>query len=253
MKNPPFIVEYPIQLNDISADAKMRSWKLFDCLQDAAGRHADVLGVGLKQLKESSLSWVLSRIRVRMDEFPEYGDSLRIKTYPSGFDRLFAYRQFELFSVASGKKLGVAGSAWLTLNPENYRPVSPAKYMSGLPQWDYEGDIYFQGDSMAKIPVSTEERGEVISQRVSCTQIDYNRHLNNAFYAMFTEDYLGKVTGKLVRFKEIQINFNSSTAMGEILDCSGNVNKENLSFYVEGIQQSSGKNAFQAQGSFEIM
>ncbi|MBR7108081.1 MAG: hypothetical protein IKC89_06690 [Lentisphaeria bacterium] len=253
MKNPPYIVEYPIQLNDISVDAGIRSWKLFDYLQDAAGRHADILGVGLRQLKESSLSWVLSRIRVRMDEFPEYGDTLRIKTYPSGFDRLFAYRQFELFSVASGKKLGVAGSAWLTLNPENYRPVSPAKYMTGLPEWDYDGEIYFQGDSMGKIPTPDMEPGMVLSQRISCTQIDFNRHLNNAFYAMFTEDYLGCVTGKLVRIKEIQINFNGSTECGDTLDCSGTVDENAHTFYVSGIQQLSGKNAFQALGSYRLI
>ena len=136
MKNPPFTVDYKVQLNDISCDAKMRSWVIFNFLQDAAGRHADELGVGLKQLRQSDLSWVLSRIKVKMDDFPEYGDVLRISTYPSGFDRLFAYRQFVLSSAVSGKRFGVAGSAWLTLNPENFRPVSPAKHFSGLSQWE---------------------------------------------------------------------------------------------------------------------
>ena len=46
MKNPPFVIEYPVQLNDISFDAKMRSWSIFNYLQDAAGRHADLLGLG---------------------------------------------------------------------------------------------------------------------------------------------------------------------------------------------------------------
>ena len=95
MKNPPFILQYPVRLNDIGVDGRMRSWVVFDLLQDAAGRHADQLGLGLKQLRESDLSWVLSRIRVKMQDFPEYGETLKIITYPSGFDRLFAYRQFE--------------------------------------------------------------------------------------------------------------------------------------------------------------
>ena len=34
-----------------------------------------------------------------MQDFPEYGETLKIITYPSGFDRLFAYRQFELRSA----------------------------------------------------------------------------------------------------------------------------------------------------------
>ena len=249
MKNPPFVVEYPVRLNDISVDSKMRSWVVFDYLQDAAGRHADLLGLGLKQLRKSDLSWVLSRIRVKMDDFPEYGDTLRITTYPSGFDRLFAYRQYVLSSAENGKIFGVAGSAWLTLNPENFRPVSPAKHLTGLPQWEYEGDIYFQGETLGKIAVPEQVAEEIVSMRISSAMIDYNRHLNNAFYAMFTEDMLGVKTSNLVRMQEVQINFNASTAFGDALDCSGIVNADGT-FYAQGVQQSSGKNAFQAQGCF---
>ena len=253
MKNPPFVVEYPVQLNDISADAKMRSWVVFDYLQDAAGRHADELGLGLKQLRESDLSWVLSRIRLKMDDFPEYGDVLKITTYPSGFDRLFAYRQFVLTSALTGKFFGVAGSAWLTLNPSNFRPVSPAKHLTGLPQWEFEGDTYFQGESLAKITVPGELDGKCVTERVSTCMIDYNQHLNNAFYAMFTEDWLGIQTNSLVRMHELQLNFNCSTAMGEELLCNGSLNSQTGDFYVEGSQQSSGKNAFQAFGSCRMI
>ena len=136
MDQSSFTICYPVRLNDISIDAKIRSWVLFYYLQDAAGRHADQLGLGLKQLRHSDLSWVLSRIRLRMDDFPEYGDTLKITTYPSGFDRLFAYRQFVLSSAETGRRFGVAGSAWLTLNTADFRPVSPLKHLSGLPQWE---------------------------------------------------------------------------------------------------------------------
>lgn len=247
MKNPPFVIDYPIQLNDISIDAKLRSWVIFNYLQDAAGRHADELGVGLKQLRQSDLSWVLSRIRVKMDEFPEYGDTLRIATYPSGFDRLFAYRQFVLTSAITGKKFGVAGSAWLTLNPENFRPISPAKHFAGLSSWEFEGEIWFQEETLGKLVPPADGDTPVI-QRISRTQIDYNRHLNNAYYAMFAEDWLAEKLGKPVRFTELQINFNQSTAYGEKLICTGTLDG-NGGFQIAGILESSGKNAFSATGN----
>ncbi len=249
MKNPPFVVEYPVRLNDISIDSKMRSWVVFDYLQDAAGRHADLLGVGLKQLRNSDLSWVLSRIRVKMEDFPEYGDILRIATYPSGFDRLFAYRQYVLTSAVTGKFFGAAGSAWLTLNPANFRPVSPAKFLTGLPQWEYEGEVYFQGETLGKLTAVDSELEAITRQRVSSSMIDYNCHLNNAFYAMFTEDMLGVKSGCLVRMNEVQINFNASTALSDTLICNGCMDCDGA-FYAQGIQESSGKNAFQAQGTY---
>lgn len=249
MKNPPFVIEYPVQLNDISFDAKMRSWSIFNYLQDAAGRHADLLGLGLKQLRESDLSWVLSRIRVQMDSFPEYGETLRISTYPSGFDRLFAYRQFLLTSAGTGKVFGRAGSAWLTLNPANYRPVSPAKYLTGLPQWEFEGETFFQGESLSKLSAPEQALENVIDHRISSTFIDYNRHLNNAYYAMFSEDWLAEQSNAIVRMNEIQLNFNHTTGFAETLSCKGCV--DSGKFYVEGTLSHNGKNAFQASGSYE--
>ena len=251
MKNPPFICSYPVQLNHISADGKMRSWSLFDCLQDAAGRHADELGLGLKQLRNSDLSWVLSRIRLKMEQFPEYGQTIKITTYPSGFDRLFAYRQFLLTDEKTGQLFGYAGSAWLTLNPTNFRPVSPAKFLTGAAQWEYDGEIYFQEEKLGKLHAPS-PAGQPIPHRVSSAWIDYNRHLNNAYYAMFTEDWLGAQTGQLVRMTELQINFNSSTGLAQTLNCSGFLENSGR-FYVEGINSGTGKNAFQAAGSCQII
>lgn len=251
MKNEPFVITYPVRLNDISVDAKLRSWVVFDYLQDAAGRHADLLGVGLKQLRKSDLSWVLSRIRIQMDEFPEYGDTIKITTWPSGFDRLFAYRQFEITSAETGRRFGVAGSAWLTLNPENFRPVSPQKYLTGLPQWEYDGEVFFQGETLGKI-TSPENMGENMPHRVSSAMVDYNRHLNNAYYAMFTEDWLGMKVDSPVRMTALQLNFNGSTGFGEELVCSGVIGEDNV-FYVSGTHAATGKNSFQAQGTFETV
>ena len=252
MKNKPFTINYPVKLNDISADGKVRSWVILDYLQDAAGKHADQLGLGLKQLRESDLSWVLSRIRVKMYDFPGYGDTVLVQTYPSGFDRLFAYRQFVMSCAETGRIFGVAGSAWLTLNPQNFRPVSPEKYLTGLPQWEYEGDIYFQGESLGKISKTQQELDTPLEERVSSAFVDYNNHLNNAFYALFTEDWLGVKNQSLVRMTEFQVNFNATTGFGEILSCSGNLSEEG-DFYVAGVHPANGKNAFQAVGHCQVI
>ena len=64
---------------------------------------------------------------------------------------------------------------------------------------------------------------------------------------MFTEDWLGEKLGKPVRFSELQLNFNQSTGYGDKLICSGTLD-DSGNFQIAGIQRSSGKNAFTAQG-----
>ncbi len=246
-----YAAEYPVRLNELAPDAGVRGWTILNYLQDAAGAHADRLGLGLRQLRSHHLIWVLSRIRFRLDEVPSYGDRVRVVTWPSGFDRLFAYRQFRMESAETGRCFGVAGSAWLTLDPDSFRPVSPEKHLQGLPHWIGEEDRYFQGDTLGKLRTPDDFASDlVLEHRVSAAEIDYNRHLNNAYYAMLAEDWLGEKTGALMRMRELQINFNASTPfqgrllIGGTLDGDGN-------FRVEGTRQETGKNAFQACGRCE--
>ena len=252
MENSILIRDYPLQLNEITTDAGIRSYVLFNILQDAAGRHADLLGVGLRQLRQNNLIWVLSRIRFKMEAFPEYGDSIRITTYPSGFDRLFAYRQFRIDSAETGKHFGTAGSAWLTLNPETLRPFPPERLLQGNPLWNPDMPRYFQQDLGKIRPFEDQELQNPLPHRISATEIDYNNHLNNAYYGMLAEDWLGEKTGSLVRVWDIQVNFNFSGLFRDTLICSGTITGDQR-FYVEGSLASNGKNAFQATGSFEII
>ena len=83
--------------------------------------------------------------------------------------------------------------------------------------------------------------------RVSSAMVDYNRHLNNAYYAMFTEDWLGMKLDSPVRMTALQLNFNGSTGFGEELVCSGVIGENNV-FCVSGTHAATGKNSFQAQG-----
>ena len=69
---------------------------------------------------------------------------------------------------------------------------------------------------------------------------------------MFAEDWLAEKLGKPVRFTELQINFNQSTAYGDKLICAGTLD-ENGSFQIAGTQDSSGKNAFTAYGNWVLI
>lgn len=251
MNDTKYAAEYPVRLNELAPDAGVRGWTILNFLQDAAGAHADRLGLGLRQLRDHHLIWVLSRIRFRLDAVPSYGDRVRVVTWPSGYDRLFAYRQFRMESAETGRLFGVAGSAWLTLDPDDFRPVSPEKHLQNLPHWTGESDRYFQGETLGKLRMPEGfEPGTALEHRVSATEIDYNRHLNNAYYAMLAEDWLGEKTGALMRMRELQINFNASTPFQEHLSVVGALNDDGR-FWVEGTRQATGKNAFQAYGRCE--
>jgi medium-chain acyl-[acyl-carrier-protein] hydrolase len=65
-------------------------------MQESAYLHAEHLGVGHTQLAPLQMSWVLSRMRIEISRWPKWGDTVRLRTWPSGRDRLFYYRDFEI-------------------------------------------------------------------------------------------------------------------------------------------------------------
>ena len=117
--------EYPTQLHAIGPDGRLRLGAAFDLMQDIAGAHAEILGVGIHDLRRLGITWVLSRLMIKFDALPPRADSVRLKTWPSGVHRLFAMRQFELTDPATGRRIATASSYWLMLKLTNLRPVSP--------------------------------------------------------------------------------------------------------------------------------
>ena len=66
---------------------------LADLFQEIAWKHADFQGFG-RNLLEQQLMWVLSRLEIKVSQFPCWGDSLRIFTGGRGQAGAFAFREF---------------------------------------------------------------------------------------------------------------------------------------------------------------
>ena len=241
-------VTYEVRLNDIGPDSQVRNHIIFDYLQDSAARHAGILGVGMSSLRDLNIIWVLARMQLHMDRYPKSGETVLVRTYPKGLSRLFAVRHYELFNKETGERYGYASSFWLTLDWKTLRPLNPAQIVKEhLPKnEEKEGFLPDPG----KLPQAT-GCGDSISVTAAQSHIDYNDHMNNAYYVMFTQDYLAHHFQRSVFFHDIKINFNTSVKFGESFQCIGDADPETGAFTVSGILPD-GRNVFTAAGIFEF-
>ena len=145
------IYQKNIEINSshINGDSKFSLSSLLDVLQKAAGEHADRLKFGVSDLNEANDTWVLSRLRVEVDKWPQVGENVLLKTWPKGIDRLFAVRDFELYDK-DGIVLARAASYWLVIDRQTKRPKMMANVFRDL---DYPG-LSAIGQKLEKIPVS---------------------------------------------------------------------------------------------------
>ncbi len=103
---------YTIRSYEVDAGGRLSVPSIFNLLQDAASRHALKLGVAVSQLQANNYTWVLSRIILKMFDYPQWGDTIQIHTWPSGIEGAFALRETD------GKELIRARTAWRSADNE---------------------------------------------------------------------------------------------------------------------------------------
>jgi len=153
-----------------------RLLELLDAMQEAAGRHAAKLGVGVRDLHAKGLTWVLARMHVEISSIPEAGQNVHIATWPSGRHRLFAVREFQLTDEA-GVEILRATSAWALMNMETRRP---ARLDPHLPVFTRHPERMVADDFAPLPPV--EQEGSRATYRAVAADIDINDHVNNTVY-----------------------------------------------------------------------
>lgn len=145
-------------------------------MMETAGRHAEILGVGVRDLHGKGLTWVLARLHVKVNIIPTAGQSVHIATWPSGRHRLFALREFHL-SDQAGTEILRATSAWALMNMETRRP---ARLDPHLPVFTRHPERMVADDFSPLPPV--QQAGSQVSYRAAAADIDLNDHVNNTVY-----------------------------------------------------------------------
>ena len=202
--------EYLISSYEVDASGKMPLPTLGKFMQESAYNHANHLDFGYEQLKRKGLFWVLSRLLITIDKYPCWGDKIRIRTWTTGVEGLFAYRDFKVLDV-KGEPIGGASSAWLILDTAKHRPQRQDMLK--------ERNIFFSTEHAldrrpAKIPPLTEPMVGM-SFPVHYSDLDLYGHVNNAKYMQWIMDSYPE---ELLRQNEIaifEINFLAEAKMND--------------------------------------
>ena len=157
-----------------------------------------------------NISWVLTRLKVKMLRFPKWGETVSILTFPRGGRKIVAYRDFVL-SDAEGRELGYATSEWMLIDLASRKVVA-------IPE------AVFAAANTVREPVFGDEPFvklrwdccEVLSDalvfRARRGDIDLNGHVNNVHYVEWLME--GRPDAACP-CRELDIVFKSETLAGE--------------------------------------
>ena len=166
-----------VRYGEIGENGVVTLSSLANWLQEAAGRNADNLGFGEEELLPYGLTWVLTRLVLRMARLPRAGEELRIHTWPSTLDR-FGHRGYEIYDC-SERLIASGGSAWSVMDIAGRAMAQlPEELIPRYPSAPRPCDAF----GCRVIPRLKPELAEGCPLRVRRDDLDINGHVNNTRY-----------------------------------------------------------------------
>jgi acyl-ACP thioesterase len=206
-------------------------------MQEAASRHAEALGVSIQQLLLENYTWLLSRLKIKIASFPVWQDRITISTWPSGAQRLFALRDFQL-KDKHDQTVAAAVSAWLVLDVEKRRPVRIGPFIEKLRPLEGQHILPDALDKLPGLEFRTHEKKFVVRYR----DLDINQHVNNVSFVEWLVESIPKGVLNTSVLAELEINFMAEAFYEDrILAACHPLDPHNTSFHHSLIRQQDGQ------------
>jgi acyl-ACP thioesterase len=203
---------FTVEAFDCRPDGCIKPNALMQVLQEAAARHAQQLGVGFADLDRQECFWVLVNFRIEMTTTPKWGDSMTIRTWPSGFTRLVASREF-IGQDSDGRELFRAASEWMILDKPGSRPKNLERLGLPLPQAGVKAlttELHRLRPAEVYTPACT--------LSVPFSSLDFNGHVNNTEYVRWALDGLHRKLGRSPAIHSMQVTYTVEVFEGDEIE-----------------------------------
>lgn len=178
---------YRVPFYQSDANRQMTLPALLSVALQISGEHSMALGRSDSWIAEKyNLAWIVTEYAISVSRMPDFLEEIVIETEAVSYNKIFCYRDFEIFSADRNEKLLTIHSTWVMMDIDS-RKVSRQIEEIVAP---------FDVEKVTKI-----ERGHhflssldaPVSQRyrVRFSDIDSNQHVNNSKYYDWAIDVLG--------------------------------------------------------------
>ncbi len=192
---------FQVRSYDVDYASHLTIPSLMHYFQEAAWEHAKANHFGYEFMKEQGVAWVLSKVLIRMKEYPVWKDEVVVKTWPKEMRGFLALRDFEV--RRNDRLLAEATSVWLIVDMDTKRPKK-------LSMVDVEPDEFHPvnaiPEKLNKVPVLPSP--VLLNEfKVRYSDLDVNAHVNNATYIRWVLDTLPFERFASSQVQELEVNY----------------------------------------------
>jgi len=210
-----------LRYSEIDYDKVLKPSALLQFLQDIASENAEELGFGYSYIIKKNLAWFLLKYHIEFENYPKNMSDLTIKTEPRGYNKLFAFRDFEI--SCGNNIIGRASSTWALIDIKKGGMVDVAEALNNNP---YMNQFEKRENDLKYEKIKTPEKIDIEKTfEVRFDDLDVNQHANNVNYIVWAFEPLKFEFRKTKKLKSLDMLFkkeikygNSITSQVEIFD-----------------------------------
>lgn len=177
--------EYEIKYYEQNVCGDLKESSLLNFLQDIATLSAESLGFGPSFVFKNNYAWVVLKYHIELyKEIKNFG-TLTIKTEPRGTSKLYAFRDFELYTK-NNALVGRVVSAWALIDMESRKLLPVQKILDGYMPVYQKQDTDLEYNKII-LPEYADYQKEF---DVRFDDIDVNHHANNCNYIIWALETL---------------------------------------------------------------
>ena len=200
-----------VRYSELDCTMTLKPSSLFHFLQDLASDNAEALGFGYSFIVQKNLAWFLLKYRMEFENYPENIYDLTIKTEPRGYNKLFAFRNFEVRHADS--IIARVSSAWGLIDLSTKSMANVQNILEGNPNIKpfkkEKSDLDYQ-------KIKKLERVDFAKEfSVRYDELDVNQHVNNANYIMYALEPIDFEFRKNHKLKTLDMLFKKELKYGQ--------------------------------------
>lgn len=208
------LFKYDITIGPGAADSTglLGYAEAFGLFQDAAARHAEILGVGFHDMMSRYTFWLTVKTKVKFIKRPHIMQRVTVSTWPEAPGRMRGNRSYLMSE--SDEPLIAGKTEWAVINTATGALVP----LAGV----YPAELTFPHPTACPEPFervgeSFEGVTPYASYRVRSTDIDVGGHMNNTAYVRAVMGSLSSAEIKALDIKEMDVIFRATCFEGDEL------------------------------------
>jgi len=203
---------FTVRIHEVNGDRQLTIPALLRLLQEASMQHIIKLKASVWDLEEQNISWVLLRKQLNILKPTAMGERLTVITYPTGFDKFFAYRDYLVFS-ASKELIATAATTWSLIDVQSRKLTKVPDELMHLVAPEHIKRLR-RADSKMPRPAALLEAGQ---KEIMHYDLDWNGHVNNVVLCTTMMEHLlagGKKESEMGAYRFI---FKNESRLGDEL------------------------------------